>query len=391
MAKRGLSGRKRVGLELSEMIRQLNVLAPESCSEDWDNVGLLVGDPHWQTDSAVVSVDLTPESVAAAKKVGARLIVNHHPCIFPKSRGLSRVTPTTLVWEAIQAGIAVYSCHTNFDRCALEVPEQICRGLKVRALGRLHDHPEAALKKLVVFVPETHVDQVHQALSAAGAGHVGNYDSCAFLAAGEGRFRGNDSTRPFLGKPGRLEKAKERRLETVFPAGLESVILRALKSSHPYEEIAHDVYSVEQRVSSIGLTSGLGYGFYGDLEKPANLREFAGQVESLFEASGAIVTPAVKGAPSRNFPKVTRMAFGAGKGSSFISAALQAGVDVFVTGEVGYHDALSASRRGMSVIELGHRESERFYLKTMTGWLENMGLKVIELNIPTQTIASWGE
>lgn len=389
MAERRVAGRKvrvrrQSRLPVSEIVRRLGELAPESTAESWDNVGLLAGDPDWRTSAVVVSVDLTPEAIAAAKRSGARLIVNHHPCIFPKSRGLSRFTPASPVFEAARAGIAVHACHTNFDRCALEVPRQIAKALGARILGRMIEHPHEALKKLVVFVPQSHADAVHAALSAASAGHVGNYDSCAFLSPGEGRFRGGDSTRPFVGAPGRLERASELRLETVFPAGMEPVVLRALRSAHPYEEIAYDIYPVEQRASSEGMTPGLGYGFYGDLSRPVALRDLVRKAGSVFEASGAILTPAAGAVRA-----VRRIGYTPGKGSSFVSAAIAVGCEVFITGEVGYHDALAASRRGMSVIELGHRESERFYLKVMSGWLREMGLQVRELNIPVQRIGSF--
>ncbi len=393
MVKRRISNRKVATqprsrrLQVGDIAQVLDRLAPESTAESWDNVGLLAGDPAWRTSSAVVSVDLTAEAIAAAKKTGARLIVNHHPCIFPKSRGLSRLTPSSLVFQAVCEGVAVYSSHTNFDRCALDVPRRIADALGAIIVGRMIEQSGGTLKKLVVFVPESHVDAVHSALTEASAGHVGNYNSCAFLTSGQGRFRGSDSTKPFLGKPGELQFAQEVRLETVFPAGMEPVILRALRQSHPYEEIAYDVYSVEQRTSSEGLTAGLGYGFYGDLKKPSELRDFVRKVGKVFEASGAILTPAEGVSSGR--ARVKRIGYTPGKGSSFVSGAVSAGCDLFITGEVGYHDARTAALRGMSVLELGHRESERFFLQVMGDWLRAMGLKAQELNIPVQTIGSF--
>ncbi|MBU6374579.1 MAG: Nif3-like dinuclear metal center hexameric protein [Bdellovibrionales bacterium] len=381
------SRRKAKRLKISEILRNIERRAPDSCSESWDNNGLLVGDPSWSTSTAVVSVDLTEESLALAKRVGAKLIVNHHPCIFPRSRGIARVAPPSLVWKAIDAQVAVLACHTNFDRCALEVPQQISKALGVKVLGRLLEKPTESLKKLVVFVPDSHVDSVHAALSSASAGHVGNYDHCAFIAPGEGRFRGGDSTNPFLGKAGRLERAQELRLETIFPAGMEQIVLQALRASHPYEEIAYDIYSVEQKASSEGMTSGLGYGFYGDFNQATSIQSLVKKLVRTFEASGAVLTPAGGKASEKGKASSRRMGFVAGKGSSFISAALAARCDVFVTGEVDYHEALSAARRGMTVVELGHRESERFYLKTMSSWLQEMGLKPVEQNTPLQTIS----
>jgi len=380
---------KLTGITLREIRDEIAYLAPEATAEHWDNVGLLVGDPEWRTQGVVVSIDLTPESIQVARRKGYRLIVNHHPCIFPKSRGLSKITPPSLVFEALQSGIGVISCHTNFDRCALEVPYAVASLLGATPLGRLVEEPSGSLKKLVAFVPQSHTDEVHAALSGAGAGQVGRYDECAFAAPGEGRFRGTEGTHPFLGKAGEQERAAEDRLETIFPAGLEAEVLQALRDSHPYEEIAYDIYAVEQGPSPEGVIRGLGYGFYGDLKKPLQEAGFVKKVIGLFEASGALVTSAQgqaqRGTRAR---QIKRMAFVAGKGSSFVGAALKAHCDVFVTGEAGYHDALRAARAGMTVVELGHRESERFFLSTMAAWTEGLGLKAVELNSPQQVITS---
>ncbi|MEN9724318.1 MAG: hypothetical protein RJB38_2304 [Pseudomonadota bacterium] len=386
MTKQSEKSRGPKSRKVGEIIRDLAALAPESCAESWDNVGLLVGDPEQSTTHVVVSIDLTADAIQLAQRTGARLIVNHHPCIFPKQRGLARVAPPSLVWDALQAGIAVYASHTNFDRCALEVPESISKAWGLRLEGRLIERPAEALRKLVVFVPQSHVNQVHSALVAAGAGHLGNYDSCAFLAAGEGTFRGGDQTQPFIGTPGVLERAKEVRLETVLPAGLEPQVLQALRSSHPYEEVAYDLYSVHQTASGKGLVRGLGYGFYGDLERAESIEEFTSKSRRLFEASGAILTSAF---PQSSRRKVRKIGFVAGKGSAFIGAAVAAGCDAFVTGEVDYHEALGAARQGMTVIELGHRESERFFLKIMSSWLKRMGLQARECHRPVQRIGAF--
>ncbi|MFN7684726.1 MAG: Nif3-like dinuclear metal center hexameric protein [Oligoflexia bacterium] len=383
-------------LLIREIVGEISWLAPESTAERWDNVGLLSGDPDWKTSGVVVSIDLTREAIQAARKKGYRLIVNHHPCIFLAGRnsglGLSRITPPSLVFEALQAGIAVAACHTNFDRCALEVPHAVSRLLGASMVGRLIEEPSGSLKKLVVFVPQSHTDELHAALSGAGAGHVGRYDQCAFIGDGQGRFRGGQGTEPYYGKPGKLERTVEDRLETIFPAGLEGEILQALRDAHPYQEIAYDIYPVDQVPSREGVVRGLGYGFFGDFRKPQSLERFTRKVVQTFGASGALVTPSgqLNGAKTRAH-QVSRMGYVPGKGSSFIGAALKVGCDVLVTGETGYHDALKAARHGMTVIELGHRESERFFLSTMAGWMESLGLKTLELNTPQQVMAGRGQ
>jgi hypothetical protein len=244
--------------------------------------------------------------------------------------------------------------------------------------------------KLVVFVPSNspkHLEQVRAALVEAGAGHIGNYDFCTVGAEGEGTFRGGKETKPFLGHPGELERAREIRLETVFPKGLEKPILRALRSSHPYEEIAYDLYPVKQAPPAVGMAKGLGYGFWGQLRTPKPFSEVARDVTSLFNVDGFLLTePSAGTGRGRTKRAIKKVAFVAGKGASFVNHAASLGCDLFITGETGYHTALEGSRRGMTVMELGHRESERFFILTMKRWLSGLGLKVIGLDLPTQKI-----
>ncbi len=366
---------------IGEVTRALDRLAPPSTAEDWDNVGLLVGDPEWKTAGAIVSIDLTEDAIELARKRGYSLIINHHPCIFPKSRGLARVTPSggmrSLVFRALEQKIAVYSTHTNFDQCALEVVEELAREFGATPRGRLLEHADESLLKLVTFVPAAHVEKVRQALAEAGAGKIGDYDSCAFLAEGEGTFRGGESTNPFLGKPGHLERATETRIETILPRGLKGQVLEALRAAHPYEEVAYDLYSLEQRPPAKGVVRGLGYGFWGELKEPKPYAEFHKDVIRIFGVSGYLHTQPLPQA-------VRRFAFVAGKGASFVDAAAQLGCDLFITGEAGYHTALAGSHRGMAVLELGHRESEKFFLSTASDWVRELGLRAEPLDLPTQ-------
>ncbi|MGK5089939.1 Nif3-like dinuclear metal center hexameric protein [Bdellovibrionota bacterium FG-2] len=378
------------------VVNLIEARAPAKTAERWDNVGLLVGDGDWRTKGAVISIDLTAEAIAIAKQAGYNLILTHHPCIFPTAHPLSRVTlnqpgsAEALVFAALRAGIAVVCAHTNFDQCALEVVEAVSKGLGVTPQGRLHDHASGTLAKLVVFVPETHAEKVRSALGAVGAGHIGRYDQCTFGARGEGTFRGGAGTDPFVGRPGVLEKVNEIRLETVFPRGFQRRVMAALFESHPYEEVAYDLYSVEQGPSAKGLVSGLGYGFWGDFPKPKPFSEILKDVTSLFKLDGFWMTD-LPLAPVLARSEFRRVAFVAGKGASFVDAAKAVGCDLFITGEVGYHGVLAGARQGISVLEMGHRESELFFLKTTAKWLKELGLNSTQLNLSTQRIWSGGK
>jgi dinuclear metal center YbgI/SA1388 family protein len=368
---------------IDDVVRALLQRAPQSFAEDWDNVGLLVGDEGQKTSGAVVSIDLTFEAVQLALEKGYKLIVNHHPCIFPKTKGLSRVLSGSPVYEAIRNGICVAASHTNFDQCSLEVVQAVSEGLGLNVQGRLFEKSQISFLKLVTFVPADHLEQVRTAVCEAGAGNIGNYDFCSFGAKGEGTFRGGKDTHPRVGQPGQLEKVEEIRFETVFPRGLKDQILKALLSAHPYEEVAYELYSVEQTTKSStasqGIVSGLGYGFWGEFPSRRPFSEVAKDVKSLFDIHGFWITNPV---PSY----VSKVGFVAGKGASFVEAAAAARCDLFITGEAGYHTALGGSRRGVAVMELGHRESEKFFVKTMKSWLTHLGLEVAEAQTPTQQI-----
>jgi dinuclear metal center YbgI/SA1388 family protein len=368
---------------IQKIIGALNQKAPPGTAEPWDNVGLLLGDPNWETTGAVVSIDLTQEAIELAEKNDFKLIITHHPCIFPKSKGAARLLAGSPLFEALKRGIAVAAYHTNFDQCALEVVDLVSKGLGLNPRGRLIDTPEGQLLKLVVFVPSTHVEKVRSELCQAGAGKIGLYDNCTFGVTGEGTFRGGEGTQPFLGNPGELERVEETRLETIFPRGLKLQVISAMFRAHPYEEVAYDLYSVEQPVSGRGLISGMGYGFWGEFPAPKPFSDVAKDVKSLFNIHGFWIT-----SPTPSY--VTRVGFVAGKGASFLEAAHSAECDLLITGEVGYHNALSGSRRGLAVMELGHRESERFFTQVMKIWLSGLALKFVETQMPTQQIWSGG-
>lgn len=372
-----------ISVSISQVLKSLEEYAPSGTAEGWDSVGLLAGDPNWKTQSAIVGVDLDRDCLDRAVRQGARLIVNHHPCIFPKGKGLARIVsgnrdsiPSLLV-EALQKKISVIAVHTNFDRCALEVVEQVSKKLGVETLGRLHENGSEALLKLVVFVPESHLEAVRNSICEAGAGVIGQYDYCSFGTEGQGTFRGQAGTQPFIGSPGKLETAQEVRLETILPKGLEQPVLRSLARSHPYEEVAYDLYPVKQQPSDVGVVRGLGYGFWGSFPRSLSFSEVSRRVKAVFGINSFILTGSLP-------RKIERIAFVAGKGASFLDHASALDCDLMITGEAGYHSALGASRSGMTVMEIGHRQSEKFFPMIMSQWLRQIGLKTFVADAASQ-------
>jgi dinuclear metal center YbgI/SA1388 family protein len=374
--------------KIFQFIETLEARIPPSCSESWDQVGLISGDAQQLLTSLVIGVDLTESLLTFALKEKANLIVIHHPPLFPKGKGISKLILGknndlhTLLLKCFQKNICVYVAHTNFDRCGLDGMVALARDLGGEAIARVWEKPEEGqtqLKKLVTYIPVEYFESVRDALYMTGVGHIGNYDCCGFGVAGMGNFRPLQGASPFFGKVGMLEEAEEIRLETIFVDGMQDQVISTLKGAHPYEEVAYDIYSVEQAPSMKGLVWGLGYGFVADLKKPISYEAFAKKVKSIFKVKNFVtnqVTP----------KQVKRIAFSPGKGASFTHSVHSHKVDVFITGEVGYHASLDSGRKGMNIIELGHRESELYFLKTFHLWCKEWELPHHVLDERTQRI-----
>lgn len=363
-------------MKIRKAMEVLEAKAPLSTQEAWDNGGLLLGDPDWPAKKAVVATDLTREVMVQARKSKGSFLVLHHPPIFPRGKGISSLVRTgnpetlsDLLLECAEKRIAVLSWHTSFDSCSEENAHEIAGLLGFQAKGKLNvPGAEGVLRKLRVFVPETHHEVVRDALAEAGAGHIGNYDSCSFSAKGEGTFRGLKGTRPKIGKPGKRERVPERVIETIYPKGLESRILNALRKAHPYEEIAFDLLPLLQKPSAIGFPPGIGMGFWAESSRALSIPELRRRLGKAFRLKGLRVT-----APAKCSGRISRIGFLPGKGSSFGMAAKRQGCQAFVTGELDYHEALALSRSGVTVFELGHPQSERFTVLRLARWLEEAG------------------
>jgi dinuclear metal center YbgI/SA1388 family protein len=332
--------------KLSEITRFFETLAPLSLQESYDNAGLLTGDSSAEITSVLVTLDVTEEVIEEAIAKKAQLVVAHHPIIFS---GLKKITGKNYVErtiiKAIKNDIAIYAAHTNLDSVTGGVNSKICQKLGLENCTVLQ--PVAGqLKKLVTFIPEAHTDKVREALFAAGAGNIGNYDSCGFIADGTGSFRGNEKSNPFVGEKGELHLEKENRFETIFPAYLQGKVIQALLNSHPYEEVAYDIYTLDNQFDKTGM------GMVGTLAEPVAEKDFLTQLKETFN-TGVIKHTALKGG------KVKKVAVCGGSGSFLLKRAIAAGADFFVSGDFKYHEFFDAENK-IVVADVGHFESEQF-------------------------------
>ncbi len=334
--------------------------APPGSKLSYDSVGLQVGDPKKEVSTVLIALDLTPGVVDEAETLGADLIVTHHPLLF---RPLQRLVPTDFVsglaYRLAQAGIAYYAIHTNLDAAPGGVSFALAEQLGLTAV-RFLDPMAAALAKLVTFVPASHAEAVRTALAEAGAGRIGDYSACAFTSEGTGYFRPGDDANPYSGTPGALESAEEIRIEVEVARWEVSRVVRALKQTHPYEEVPYDLYHVEQPATQAGL------GAVGTLDVPEPLSAFLGRVADRLNAASLRYV----GDPEAT---VETVAVCGGAGSSLIPQALAAGADAFVTADVTYHTffeplAPDGTPR-LALIDAGHYETECITEHLLADWL----------------------
>ncbi len=330
---------------LKEVVTYLNGEAPLSLQESYDNAGLLTGDQETEITTVLLTVDVTEAVVDEAVSLGAQLIVAHHPVIF---KGLKKLTGDDhverTVLAAVRNNIALYAGHTNFDAVEGGINTYLARKLSLKDISILQP-AGGLLRKLVTFVPEDHAAAVRQALWDAGAGTIGNYDKTSFNVAGEGTFRGNDETHPFVGEPGRLHHEKEIRIETILPAMAEHEVVAALLRVHPYEEPAWDVYRLENTYPKAGA------GAIGVLEEPVEEKTFLLQVKEIFRAGCIRHTP-LRGQP------VKKVAVCGGTGSFLLKEALRQKADVFLSADFKYHEFFEADGKTI-IVDIGHYESEQ--------------------------------
>lgn len=328
-------------------IRQITALieelAPLQLQESYDNAGMQVGDDSLPATGALLCVDVTEEVVDEAIQLGVNLIIAHHPLLF---RPLKRIVGSNyverVVMKALRNDIAIYAAHTNLDAVAVNHVWAQKLGLsQLQVLQPIRN----MLYKLVTYVPIAQADHLKEALFAAGAGTIGAYDCCSFTSNGVGSFRAGDDTHPYCGEKGVIHHEPESRVEVVLPAYLKSRIVRALLELHPYEEPAYDLIPIANDYTQAGI------GVVGNLSHPVSARQLLQQVKEQTQCS-------VVRHNTLPDKMVQRIALCGGAGSSLIGAALAAKADVFITGEIGYHQFFGYENQ-IVLAEIGHYESEQ--------------------------------
>jgi dinuclear metal center YbgI/SA1388 family protein len=332
-------------MKIYDLTSFIETVAPLSLQEDYDNAGLITGDPSWECSGVLCTLDVTEDVIDEAVRKKCNCIVAHHPLIF---RGLKKITGYNQVERtviaAIKNNIAVYAAHTNLDNVIDGVNGKIADKLGLRN-RKVLEPKVPLLQKLYTFVPEPHLQKVRDALFAAGAGDISQYSECSFTQPGTGTFKPGEGTDPYSGTIGIRQEEQETKLEVILPAYNKSRVLRALFESHPYEEVAYDL------VNLVNEHQGTGSGLTGEIE-PVTEQEFLMMLNTSFNPFCIRHTPLTGNL-------IKRVAVCGGAGSFLIAKALSSGVDAYVTGDIKYHEFFGAEGR-MLLCDIGHFESEQF-------------------------------
>lgn len=351
--------KKTPSTRLQDLVGLLNSHYPQNLAEDWDNVGLQVGDLKQELAKVMVALEPTIATVQSAINHQCQALVTHHPLIFKPLKKITTSDETgQILFEAIRNNLAIISVHTNLDHASDGLNDWLAQALNLTNYKPLLLPKTGDLVKLVVFVPQNDADTIATTLFKAGAGHVGRYDHCSFRSAGTGTFRANDGCTPHIGIIGNDEQIDEMRLETIVPQALVNRVIEKMIKVHPYEEVAYDLLPLDNRRNDIGL------GRIGYLETPQSLNQFAKCCKQQLGCN------TLRMVATGDTP-IHKVAVCGGSGAMLIHEAARQGADVLVTGDIKYHEAMSARALGLALIDAGHFATEQLMASCLAEKLTN--------------------
>ncbi len=357
-------------MKIKDIAGQIEKIVPLKLAQDWDNVGLLIGDAQRNVKNILLTIDTTSDVVKEAKRLRTDLIISYHPVIWDGLKKITADGTTGPVHELIRAGIAVFSIHTALDSVAGGVNDGLAEIVGIRdgePIGDYVENPQGDNYKLVVFVPVESAGKVSNAVFAAGAGAIGNYSNCGFQVEGQGSFLPLEGARPAIGRKGKLEKVSEMRFETIVPAGKLEQVTAAMKKAHPYETPAFDIIKLYGNQNKFGL------GRIGKLEKPTQISKIVGRIKKYTGARAIGIIGDTK-------RLVKTAAVCAGSCGKIINLVIAAKADLYVTGELKHHQAIAAQEAKLTCICLSHSVSERFILRKLANQLQKQ-TKQIKIKI----------
>ena len=365
-------------LRAKSIIKILDNWAKPYLIDNWDNTGFQIGNPNKDVKKILLALDLDNKVLEKAKEIKTDMIITHHPIIF---KPLTKITTTDyqerLIYDIIKEGIVVYNAHTNLDLANGGVNDILAELLGLEDVDVLNTSYIEPLYKIVVYVPKSHSHKVRSALGEAGAGWVGNYSHCTYNSKGIGTFMPRDGTNPFIGETNKLEKVNEVKIETIMEDKNLKKVLNKMIKVHPYEEVAYDIYPLKNKGKEYG------YGRVGNI-KEMLLSSFLDLVKERLD-----VNPIkVYGYKNKD---IKRVAICGGSGASFINDAYKKNADVYVTGDIKYHDAQLGHQLGLVVVDANHYDTEKIILSKLKDYIHDNIQSSVEVIIhkessPTVTL-----
>lgn len=333
-------------LTLSEIITVFEKKIPLSLQEPWDRSGLQVGSRKLKVRKVLFAYDTCKEVLREAIQKKADLIVTHHPLGLKDYQNIDLDTyEGELIRLAVKNDIAIYTAHTNHDSSEESLNRYYAAKLKLNDIKPLKPLAKSPYTKLVVFIPLEQTQQVLHAIFEAGGGGIGPYSCCSFRTLGVGTFKGDQTTSPFLGKPGELEEASENRVEVLVTQEKLDRVVKAMLKAHPYEEVAYDLFPMAN------IPANVGSGIYGTLSKPLSLKSLLPSLKKLFGNAPFRLAESKQ-------KKIKFLGICTGSGASLLNRAISLKLDLFITGDVKYHNAVEALRHNLTLMDVGHFHSE---------------------------------
>lgn len=333
-------------MQLKDIIAEIESFAPPVLQEEYDNAGLIFGFPDMEINAALLSLDCTEKVIDEAIQRGCNLVISHHPIVFKGIKSLTgrNYVERTLL-KAIKNDIAIYAAHTNLDNVFVGVNKKIAKKIGLTNLKILSPKNDI-LYKLVNFVPASYVESVRNALFEAGVGGIGHYDECSFSVSGKGTFRAGEDTNAFVGEKGQRHTEQEERIEVILPHYLLAEAINTLKEAHPYEEVAYDVYALQQEHNEVGS------GMIGELAQSMDEKQFLRALKRKMNVK------IIRHTDLRN-KKIKKVALCGGAGSFLLKEAIAQGADIYVSADFKYHEFFDAENQ-IIIADIGHFESEQF-------------------------------
>jgi len=341
-------------MKINELIKIIEEYYPLGLQENYDNSGVQLGDTSLELKGAIITLDISEATIDEAINKGANMIISHHPLIFSPIKKITNNYIDKIITKSIKNDIVIYSMHTNLDNHWEGINKIMALKLNLKNIKTLSAKGEL-LRKLVTFVPIESIDKVRDAVFSAGAGVIGNYDKCSYNVEGYGTFRPQSGTNPYVGKINELHKEKEIRLEVIYAVYKEKNIITSLLNTHPYEEVAYDIYKLENKMAIVGS------GIIGDLEEEIKDGLLLGKIKDVFNAK------CIRHSKLLN-KNVNKVAICGGSGQFLLKDAIIQGADFLITSDVKYHTFFETEDK-IVIADVGHFETEQFAIEIIYNYL----------------------